>query len=72
MRRERQVAQYHSTTSVHVMTSQGAVRAQMLNEVDVWWVLSRSLQFYFSTIKTVGVNNNKLSEMRSGPELGWI
>lgn len=44
----------------------------MPNEVDVQWVLSRSLQFYFNTMKTVGVNNKKPSEMHSGPELGWI
>lgn len=72
MRRERLVAQYHGTISVRVMTSQGAVRAQMLKEVGVQGVLSRSLQFYLGTMKTVGVTNKKLSEMRSGPELGWI
>lgn len=72
MRRERQVAQYHGAVSVHVRTSHGAVRAQMLTEVGVQWVLSRSLQFSFSTMKIVGVNNKKLSEMHSGPELGWI
>lgn len=44
----------------------------MLKEVGVRGVLSRSLQFYLGTMKTVGVTNKKLSEMRSGPELGWI
>lgn len=67
MRRERQVAHYHGATSVRAMTSH-----KVLSEVDVQWVLSRSLQFYFSTMKIAGMNNKKLSEMRSGPELGWI
>lgn len=72
MSRERLVAQYHGAISVRVMTSQGAVIAQMLKEVDVQRVLLRSLQFYLGTMKTVGVTNKKLSEMRLGPELGWI